>query len=97
MRTLLLAAVFLTAFPPAPPRPESTASARFEVFRDVKQEYRWRLVAANGRAVAVSGEGYTRRDDCLRALKTVRELVPTAPVVDVPAPDQPAARPGPRS
>lgn len=29
-------------------------------FRDKKKQYRWQLVAPNGKIVATSGEGYTR-------------------------------------
>lgn len=47
-----------------------------KVCRDRAGEWRWRLVAANGRKVATSGEGYTRKRDAVRAarkfLKRVR-------------------------
>jgi len=41
---------------------------KFEVYRDKADEYRWRLLAANGRLTADSGEGYTRREDVHRAI-----------------------------
>ncbi|HUS46902.1 MAG TPA: DUF1508 domain-containing protein [Phycisphaerae bacterium] len=34
---------------------------RFEVYRDAKGEWRWRLRAGNGRIVADSGESYRKR------------------------------------
>ena len=37
------------------------------VYRDKGGEWRWRKVAANGRIVAESGEGYTRYADALEA------------------------------
>jgi uncharacterized protein YegP (UPF0339 family) len=52
--------------------------AKFEVYADRAGEYRWRLVASNGRIVADSGEGYTRERDALRAVRRVRFLAPLA-------------------
>lgn len=43
-------------------------SAHFNVYRDRSRQWRWRLEAANGRIVADSAEGYTRRRDCDRAI-----------------------------
>jgi len=45
---------------------------RFRVFRDRAGQYRWRLWAANGRIVAVSGEGYRFRAQAWRAAHHVR-------------------------
>jgi uncharacterized protein YegP (UPF0339 family) len=44
----------------------------FEVFRNRKKEWRWRLRAANGRIIANSGESYRRRIDCSDAIELVR-------------------------
>lgn len=49
--------------------------ARVKLFKDRKGEYRWRLVAKNGRIVADSGEGYSRRRDAERAADRFVELV----------------------
>ncbi len=48
---------------------------RYRIYRDSIGQWRWRLVAANGRIVADSGEGYVRRRDCLRGIKLVRGAV----------------------
>lgn len=40
--------------------------------------YRWRLVAANGRIVADSGEAYTRKHDAEKALYRLWEAVDVA-------------------
>jgi uncharacterized protein YegP (UPF0339 family) len=45
-----------------------TRRARFVVYQDRAGEWRWRLLAANNRIVADSGEGYTRMRDCERAI-----------------------------
>ena len=55
-------------------------AARFETFRDRAGAYRWRLVAANGRIVAV-GEPHTRERDARRAALTVARLAPGAKVM----------------
>lgn len=47
------------------------SAARFQVYQDRKGEWRWRLRARNGRIVADSGEGYSRRRDADRAAKAV--------------------------
>ena len=41
------------------------------IYRDRRGEWRWRLVAHNGRIVADSAEGYTRRRNAARALRIV--------------------------
>ena len=44
----------------------------YELRRDVNRKFRWRLISNNGRTVAESGEGYSRRCDCIRAVDAVR-------------------------
>lgn len=36
-----------------------------------KNGWRWRVVASNGNVLANSGQGYSRRFDCVKALETV--------------------------
>lgn len=45
---------------------------RFAVYQDDSGLWRWRLVTANGRIIADSGEGYTRQRDVRRAIRVVR-------------------------
>lgn len=56
----------------------------FEVYQDRKKQWRWRLLAKNGKIVADSSESYTRMSDAVRAAatvkKAVRELVLIYPV-----------------
>jgi uncharacterized protein YegP (UPF0339 family) len=56
---------------------------RIEYYQDRAEQWRWRLVAENGRTVADSGESYTRKADVLRAVRTFRGLAWRAPVVYV--------------
>lgn len=48
-------------------------NAYFTVYKDRSGEWRWRLVAANGRIIADSGEGYTERNDATEAIERVRK------------------------
>jgi uncharacterized protein YegP (UPF0339 family) len=41
-------------------------------YKDQKGEWRWRLVAANGRIIADSGEGYSNEADCLDGIRSVK-------------------------
>lgn len=47
----------------------------WELYEDAAGEWRWRLVARNGRIVADSGEGYTRRRDCHRAIDRIEQCM----------------------
>jgi len=54
----------------------------FEVYRDVKDEWRFRLKAANGKTIAVS-EGYRKRRGVLNGIESVRENAPGAAILFV--------------
>ena len=41
----------------------------------LRKQWRWRIVAKNGRIVANGGEGYNNRSDLLRALEIVKEAL----------------------
>lgn len=49
---------------------------RFEIYTDVRGEWRWRLRSANGEAIA-HGEGYHNRSDCLHAINLVKQCANT--------------------
>jgi uncharacterized protein len=44
---------------------------RFHVYQDTRKEWRWRLLAANNRTIADSGEGYHNKQDCLHAIRLI--------------------------
>jgi len=60
-----------------------TSLARFELFRDRADEWRWRLRHQNGNIVATSGEGYTRKHNARKGLRSVVKNAPAAPVTEV--------------
>jgi uncharacterized protein len=55
--------------------------AKFEIYRDADDEYRWRFRADNNEVVA-AGEGYRSRDDCEHAVQMIKEQAPQAEVDD---------------
>jgi amphi-Trp domain-containing protein len=56
--------------------------ARFEVFRDRGDEWRWRLRHRNGNVIATGGEGYTRKHNALKGLRSVMGNAPGTELVD---------------
>ena len=57
--------------------------AHFEIYTDTAGEYRWRLRADNGEAIADSGEGYVDEDDCRAGIKLIKEEAPGADIQDL--------------
>ncbi len=45
---------------------------KVQVYQDLRGEWRC-LVASNGRIIADSAEGYTRREDCYEAVERVSD------------------------
>ncbi|GAB3417034.1 hypothetical protein GCM10027435_15260 [Haloparvum alkalitolerans] len=56
--------------------------AGFEVYRDAGGEWRWRLRHRNGNIIATGGEGYTRKHNALKGLRSVVKNSPGATVSD---------------
>lgn len=57
------------------------AAARFEIFTDAADEWRFRLVAPNNEIVAV-GEGYTTKQSCRKGIEAVKRYAPDADVIE---------------
>jgi len=53
---------------------------RFELYRDRGDEWRWRLRHRNGNVIASSGEGYTRKANAQKGLRSVMRNAPGAVV-----------------
>jgi uncharacterized protein YegP (UPF0339 family) len=53
---------------------------KFELYRDAKGEFRWRLVAPNGQAIATGGEGYKSKDSAKAGIESVKKNAPAAAV-----------------
>ena len=52
---------------------------KFEVYKDKKGEFRFRLKAKNGQIIAAS-EGYTKIDSCLNGIESVKKNAPEATI-----------------
>jgi uncharacterized protein len=55
----------------------------FQVYRDAKKEYRWRLYAVNDKIIADSGEGYHNKADCLGMIEYIQKCGAAAKVQDL--------------
>ena len=58
------------------------AAMTFEIDFSRVHQYRWRLRSDKGE-VAISGEGYVRKQDCLDVVDALRSGEPAAVVVDL--------------
>jgi uncharacterized protein YegP (UPF0339 family) len=57
-------------------------AAEFELYKDNKGEFRWRLQADNNKVIADSAESYTTKANCEKGIADVRRLAPSVPVND---------------
>jgi len=55
---------------------------KFEIFKDMSGEFRFRLKAPNGEIIAIS-EGYTTKASCLNGIKSVKKNAPIAEVEEI--------------
>jgi uncharacterized protein YegP (UPF0339 family) len=60
---------------------ESVGGSKFEVFKDSKEEFRFRLVAGNEEIIAAS-QGYNAKASCLSGIASVRRNASRAVTVD---------------
>lgn len=57
-------------------------AGKFELYKDSRGEYRFRLKAGNGEIIA-TGEGYTTKAGAENGIKSVQTNAPGATVVDL--------------
>ena len=57
-------------------------SAKFEVYKDSKGEYRFRLIAPNGEIIGIS-EGYTTKEGCMSGIESVKQNAPRAKIIEI--------------
>lgn len=60
---------------------EKIAKPSFEIFKDRRGKYRFRLKAPNGEIIAV-GQGYKTKEGCKKGIKSVQKNAPEAKVVE---------------
>lgn len=54
----------------------------FELYKDSKDEFRWRLKAANGQQIGMSSHGYKAKADCMKAIDLIKMGAAKAKVDD---------------
>jgi len=54
---------------------------RFKIYTDIAGFWRWSLLAANGRCIADSGQGYKRKRDCVKGAEKIVEGASRAVVI----------------
>ena len=57
------------------PMSEPHGRGGFLVYRDNSGEFRWKLQGRNYRTIADSGEGYSTKSECKRAIRRVRREI----------------------
>ncbi len=60
---------------------EGGVGPKFEIFKDTRDEFRFRLVAPNGEIIAAS-QGYDAKASCVAGIESVRRNAPIAVLVD---------------
>jgi uncharacterized protein len=61
-------------------------SAKFEVYKDAKGKFRFRLRAPNGEIIA-SSEGYSSKSACLKGIESVKQNAHEANMVEISSPE----------
>lgn len=56
--------------------------ARYELYQDSTDDWRWRLVHPNGNIIADSGQGYASKQKALQGIASVRTHANGAKVVE---------------
>jgi len=57
-------------------------AGKFEIYKDAKGEYRFRLKAANGEVIAV-GEAYSSKQACVNGVESVKKNAADAEIVEL--------------
>ena len=60
---------------------KAALNPKFEVYKDKKGEFRFRLKAKNGQIIA-TGEGYSKLDSCLKGIESVRKNAKDGKIVE---------------
>jgi uncharacterized protein YegP (UPF0339 family) len=55
-------------------------AAKFELYKDSAGEFRWILVASNGKTIATGGEGYTSKESAKAGIESVKKNAAAAKI-----------------
>jgi len=76
---------------------ENIMPAKFTVYKDKANQFRFNLKAGNGEIIAV-GESYPDKKSCLKCVASIQKNAPAAKIVDSTVEDTPkAAKPKPKT
>lgn len=73
----------LVVLGPASGQKKASGGLHFELYKDAKDEFRWRLKAANGQVLATSGDGYKAKADCQHGIEVIQKEASKAKVLDL--------------
>jgi len=46
-----------------------------EIYKDKKEQYRFKIVGADDKAIAMGTKGYEKKEECEKALATLKEIL----------------------
>ena len=78
-----IAAAFSILIPSVGSPIQVAPQLRFEIIRDARSGLRWRLKGANGRIIAVSGEGYKTKAACRAGIDLIQRGAADASIDDL--------------
>lgn len=55
----------------------------FEIYKDAKGEFRWRLKSGNHQTIATGGEGYATKQSCQKGIEAVKKVTAETEVKDL--------------
>lgn len=55
----------------------------FEIYKDAKEEFRWRLKSRNGQIIATGGAGYKDKADCKHGIELIKEGAAKAEIKEI--------------
>lgn len=59
-------------------KPEAKKYPKYEVYLDNANQYRYRLLAANGQNIAIAEEGYATKSGCMNGIDAIGRAAPDA-------------------
>jgi len=66
------------------PRAAYAAGLQFQISKNKRGEFRWKLRAGNNKVLATSSEGYQAKADCRHAIDLIMHDAASATVVELP-------------
>ncbi|WP_020693833.1 YegP family protein [Noviherbaspirillum massiliense] len=54
----------------------------YEIYKDLQQQWRWRIIDSRSRVAATSSDAYEKREDALRSLMQIRQHAASAQIYD---------------